>query len=57
MTDCVFCGRSGADYVASGTGKGICSSCNQKLFSLLVSKNKTALESIIEETAEDVMKS
>lgn len=47
MAECVFCGKAGESIFS---GKGICNSCNQALFELLVKKNRDALETIINDT-------
>jgi hypothetical protein len=56
MGECIFCGKSGVAAFASEKEKGICGSCNRTLFKLLVTKNKSALEIIIEDTAHDAIK-
>jgi hypothetical protein len=45
MAECVFCGKAGGSIFS---GKGICDSCNGALFELLVKKNRSALETIID---------
>jgi len=56
MGECIFCGKSGVAAFASEKEKGICDSCNRTLFKLMVTKNKSALKIIIEDTAKDTIK-